>query len=331
MNRERIALSIELTATAEGKPPSEFRLFKPGKNKTTKGTFVYSEASEKACAEFAAEMGRELMIDYEHASLRAEHAIDPAKAGEAAGWFSVDARKDGLWATNVSWTDDAAARLSARKFRYFSPVITFDTKTKEVTGVFNAALTGNPATLGQAPLVASITTQEKPPMLKLATLVSLAADATEDAIAVKVEKLRDERELLMASTGKSTVAEATSTIAAWKSGAETATVLTAKLAQAEAAAKQAEVDAVVKKAVEEKRATPAMVATLTSMGLRDLVELKGFIEALPKVVGEPAKQKSSNEASTTLSAEELQVCKLTNTKPEDFAKTKARLAAAAQA
>lgn len=327
MNRERIALSIELTATAEGKPPSEFRLFKPGKNKTTKGTFIYSEASEKACAEFAAEMGRELMIDYEHASLRAEHAIDPAKAGEAAGWFSVDARKDGLWATNVSWTDDAAARLSARKFRYFSPVITFDTKTKEVTGVFNAALTGNPATLGQTPLVASATTQEKP-MLKLAALVSLAADATEDAIAVKVEKLRDERELLMAATGKSTVAEATSTIAAWKSGAETATVLTAKLAQAEASAKQAEVDAVVKKAVEDKKATPAMVATLTSMGLRDLTELKSFIEAMPRVVGAPAQQKASTEGSTSLTAEELQVCKLTNTKPEDFAKTKARLAAA---
>jgi hypothetical protein len=149
-----LALSIEALAEA-GELPREFRLFKAGLNKTLKGDLIYNARSAKACAEFALSRGIESVIDWEHASLAAKEARDPAEAGKAAGWFTVSARADGVFATNVTWTPRATAALRAREYRYFSPVVLFDDESRELTAVVNAALTNNPATLEQEPLVAS--------------------------------------------------------------------------------------------------------------------------------------------------------------------------------
>jgi phage I-like protein len=323
---EQIALSVELSLTEGKAPPTEFRLFKAGKNKTLKGEFIYSSRSQKDCAEFAAELDRPLAIDYEHASLNAAQAIDPKKAGEAAGWFSVEARKDGLWATKVEWVDDAAALLTARKFRFFSPVVTFDKATREVTGVINAALTCNPATMGQTPLVASVTTQEPRPMKLIASLVSLSADATEEAIASAVTKLTDERALLLALTGKGSVAEASGTIAAWKSGSEQAAALSARVAELEGVQKSAEVLSLLEKASAEGKVAPAQKDLLIKMGNRDVEELKAFLSAAPKLMPTASKEPAAGSTVVVLSAEDTQVAAMLGVKPEDVAKRKTAMA-----
>jgi phage I-like protein len=328
-----VALAIELLNTDGKGLPTEFRLFKTGKNKTLKGDLVYSKQSAIDCAAFQEELGRDCMVDYEHASLNASSAIDPAKAGEAAGFFRVEPREDGLYASNVTWVDDAAARLTARKFRYFSPVVYFDPKTKEITGIFNAALTNNPATRDQTPLVASLNVDPVPEPKTMKTLLAalaLAVDATEAEALSSVEKIKTERTLLLAATGKDTVAEASGAIAAWKAGSEKAAELSAKLEALEGVSKKFEVDTIVKKAVEEKRAAPAQVEVLTKMGMRDIAELKSFLEASPKLLGEPAKQAGKDAGGTdlaTLSAEEKAVLKQTGTDPVAYLKTKARIAA----
>lgn len=337
MKFAQVALAIELLNADGGTTlPTEFRLFKSGKNKTSKGDLVYSKQSAVDCAEYQEELGRDCVIDYEHASLNASSAIDPARAGEAAGFFRVEPREDGLYAANVSWVDDAAARLTARKFRYFSPVVYFDPKTKEITGIFNAALTNNPATRDQEPLVASTTTAdiapEIPPMKNLLVALALAVDATEADALSRVEKLKTENTLLLAATGKTTVAEASGTIAAWKAGADKAAELSTKLEALEGATKKFEVEAIVKKAVEEKRAAPAQVEVLTRMGLRDVAELKAFLEASPKLLGEPAKQAAAGAGGDTLaslSAEEKAILKQTGIDPAEYLKSKAKIVARA--
>ena len=328
---ERVALSIQLSLGADGALPSEFLLFSAGLNRTMKGDVKYTPASKKAVASFAADLGRDLMIDYEHASLDADKAPDPAKAGEAAGWFSVDARDDGIYAVNVTWTDDAAARLKARKYRYFSPVIFRDAKTREITGVLNAALTGNPATKGQMPLVASATTTQEQPAMKILTALAaisslkLSADATEELAAQRVEKLADEHQLLLAATGKTSVAEASAAISAWKSDAEKVQALSARLAQLESEKSKGEVLSLIKAAQAEGRVAPAQVPLLEKMGARSVDELKEFLSAAPKLTPgkEPAKEPSNGSSVVVVSDADKTVALQLGVKLDDLAKTKA--------
>jgi phage I-like protein len=328
--QEQAALTFHLALGADKQPPTEFRLFKAGKNKTLKGELSFSARSAKECAAFAEELGRDLVIDYEHASLGASSAVDPSKAGEAAGFFSIETRDDGLWATNVSWTDDAAAKLSARKYRYFSPVVTYDRETREVLSVFNAALTNNPATLAQKPLVASATPVA--PFLETAVAnafnvaLSLHPDAAESVALTALEKLKAGAEALLSATGKATVSEAVGTISAWKAGAEKAEALAAELATLKAAAVDGQVAALIAEGKKAGKVAPAQVELLTKMGKRDVEELKAFLAASPKLMGGAAIEPTSDAAgvgAVGLTATELAVLNLMGVKPEAFAKTKA--------
>jgi phage I-like protein len=322
---ERAAFSIELTLAADAKaPPTEFRLFKAGKNPTLKGDVTYSARSQKACAEFAATLGRALVIDYEHASLTAAESRSPKDAGEAAGFFTVDARADGLYATQVEWVGDGAEKLTSKKFRYFSPVVLLDPKTREALGVVNAALTNNPATNGQQYLVASATTDTEPrPMKLLAAILKLSADATEDTVAAAVEKVRDERELLLTATGKASVAEASGVIASWKAGSEKAEKLSAQLVELEAGNKRTLVASLIKDGTDAGKVAPAQVELLTKMGLRDVEELKAFIAAAPKVLPTTAREPGAASTTVLVSDAEKAVAAQLGIKLDDLVKTKA--------
>lgn len=81
----------------------------------------------------------ELDIDYDH----------KAVSGEAAGWVKkAEARADGLWVF-VEWTKEAAAKIKAKAYRYFSPE--FDdtwthpkTKVKFQDVLFGGGITNRP-------------------------------------------------------------------------------------------------------------------------------------------------------------------------------------------
>lgn len=150
-------MQVEFTSellTADG-PPTEFRLLKLGKNATTKGEINLTRAAMSAVIASIKEDGRDqnrLSFDFNHAQLRAV----TAEEGKSAGWFSVEAREDGLWIVNAEWTPAASAALSAREYRFFSPVLMLN-KDREPTRLINVALTNLPATKNQTPLVASQT------------------------------------------------------------------------------------------------------------------------------------------------------------------------------
>lgn len=329
-----IALAIELSV--ENGPPKEFCLFKAGTNRTLKGDFVYSERSREACAEFASGRGAvQSVIDYEHASISAKNAPDPAEAGKAAGWFTVEARPEGVFAVNVTWTKRAQAALSAREFRYFSPVAFFDAKTREITAIVNAALTNNPATLDQEPLVASAgasaCTPKEPAMKSLLALLSLPLDASEQQAIAALERLKkeaiDTSTAMLAITGKATLAEAVGTMSAWKEAAMKVEALTAKLAEFEVSSKAKDIDTVVQGAIDAKKFTPAQKAFLRKIGERDLAELRAFVEASPVMaVGVPRGEPRSEPTESSLSAAEKEVAALLNIDLKSFASAKARVA-----
>lgn len=170
-------LAVPIYADSD-EPPKEFRLFRFGKNKTTKGTFLFDEKSAKLVMAEHAAHGIELMVDYAHASLAGGDARDPAKAGKAAGWFALEVRADGLWAVNVRWTASASAALVAKEWRYMSPAFDLDSDGR-VVELINVALTNLPATDNLKPLMAASrmeTDMLSPEMTKKALDVIAAGD-----------------------------------------------------------------------------------------------------------------------------------------------------------
>ena len=165
MKTQRALFAIELSAT--GEPPTEFRLFASGQNRTHdgRGTFTFDDLSCASVRKCMEERGiQDYAIDYEHASLSFLMA-DPAESGKAAGWFKPEIRDGALFATRVEWTEAATAKLKAREFRYFSPAADFDEASdgsKRITKLVNCALTNNPALAGIPPLMASAALTVRP-------------------------------------------------------------------------------------------------------------------------------------------------------------------------
>lgn len=131
--------------------PSEFRLFRPGINATSKGEFLFDDAAAKSVMAAYERHGTQLMVDLEHLSLNPEsNSYDP----DARAWAELEVRGGELWAVNVKWTEDGAARLSAKSQRYVSPAFEVD-EDNRITSILNIALVGMPATHQPAALVAA--------------------------------------------------------------------------------------------------------------------------------------------------------------------------------
>lgn len=102
-----------------------------------------------------AKWGVDLAIDLEHQMLDPDIAPDPT-AKDARGWCNLELRGDGsLWAVNVKWTADGAARLSEKRQRYISPAFSIDPETSRVIAIINVAITAIPATHDTPALVAA--------------------------------------------------------------------------------------------------------------------------------------------------------------------------------
>lgn len=145
---------LKLSVLLEGDtPPSSFRIFRAGKNDSTKGSVLFDDVAGRSVMAKWNDYGNELAIDYQHAMLEGL-VLDPALSGKAAGWFGLELRAGELWAVNVRWTEPAAAALSRKEWRYVSPAFYVDDEER-VTEVVNVALTNVPATKNQDALMAA--------------------------------------------------------------------------------------------------------------------------------------------------------------------------------
>ncbi len=263
-----ILSSIDATAL-----PSEFRLFSLGVNQTKKGDFILDAEGMASVMKQYTDHGVELSFDYEHSA----HA--GSGAAPAAAWFNPEARADGLWATNVRWTDKAAAHLRAKEYRYFSPTFHVD-KANRITRLVNAALTNLPASKKQQALIAaSEATNGQKDMnpMSFNAVIGLKDDASEQEAGDRIVSLATVEKQLLEFTGKSTVAEAMSLVISAKDTA-------VKLSAAEKALEEWHDRDEQTKALEEQKALDAAIDGAVSSGrvsLRDtegLAKLKKFGE-----------------------------------------------------
>jgi Mu-like prophage I protein len=142
--------------------PDEFRIFHAGRNQTDKGAFLFDDKAADLVMSTYRQRAVPLMGDYEHQTANATKNGQPAPASITE--WTPEVRRDAsggpeLWATQVKWTDRARAMLQAGEYRFFSPMFMFDDE-KRPTWLVNIALTNNPATHGQEPLVAATAATE---------------------------------------------------------------------------------------------------------------------------------------------------------------------------
>lgn len=171
----RQTLSIDVLGGAQ--LPTEFRLFAPGVNKTSKGDFLFDEAAARAVMAAYQAWGVDLAIDLEHQMLDAAPSADPT-ARDARGWCKLEVRPDGsLWAVDVRWTPDGAARLAEKRQRYVSPAFNIDPESRRVTEIVNVAITAMPATHHTPALVAASRGAMDPKLVQQALDALINGDA----------------------------------------------------------------------------------------------------------------------------------------------------------
>jgi phage I-like protein len=321
-------------------PPTEFQLFGAGITHTTKGDVLFDEqAGSDVMAALATHGKDQLPVDYGHGMLS---MITTPDSGKAAGWFRPDVRDGALWAADVEWTPVADQALRNREYRFFSPAVLFDSKTRRVSKLINVALTNLPATHGQSPLVASDNHNCAPeagvteiPKMADKLLRILGASDEAEAVIMLRENERTYKEALTA-LGVASLAEIVPAIAGLKSdlsSAETklAETVAASLKLAETVQLR-ETELAELKCADEKRAHEALIAELSESGKlpKSLHEwaagisfdaLKQFGEAAPVVKPEASNPNPTTTGDHAITPQMRKLASVMGVPVEKFAET----------
>lgn len=150
-----------MALAADGKLPEWIRILPLGKVELSDGRepFRVDLTAVDGIIQGFMGGGVDLVIDYEHQSLVGERA-------PAAGWIKeLQGRPDGLWG-RVEWTQQAGEYLKNKEYRYFSPVLRLDPKTRRPMKLMHLGLTNTPAIRHLDPLVAKAVDQRVEEALK---------------------------------------------------------------------------------------------------------------------------------------------------------------------
>ena len=300
--------------------------------------------------------GTDLVIDYEHQSLKGGQA-------PAAGWIKdLEAREDGLWA-QVEWTGKAGEYLKRREYRYFSPVLRIDPESRRPQELMNMALTNVPAIQGLSPLVAkwggeALTAgnlrEEQAAALPdgspsqetsireackeevelaegLKARLGLAPESPEGELWQKsVELFRDLAQDL-GLPDEATASQLKGGIAALLAGGEQVQTLQEELAALKAQLSEETTARVVEEAMLAGKISPAQKDWALSYCRQDPESFKIYVDKAPRVVPVGERLNLGEERHRQdqgLTPEELAVCRTMNLTPEAYSQAKASMAQA---
>ena len=340
-------LTLKSKEMEVGGAPEVISVLPLGHVKSAKGEFDVDGESFSAMKAQIAQRGVDLVVDYEHQTLTGEQA-------PAAGWVKELFLDDGQIKARVEWTDRAKAYLENREYRYLSPVITVRKADGKAMGLHSIALTNTPAIEHMEAIVNSLnfeggqnTMNEF--MKKLAALLGLGEDATEEQVAEALKACVEENKSLKesaAEAAKQQPAEDDKVVAnkavcellGLKAGAATADVAAAIMAlkggniggvnlveqvkSLEAKLADRDAEEAVELALKAGKITPAQREWAKGYALKSLDDFRGFVEKAPQVVpmgtvggSEPLALKNEELDEAT-----LLVCKQLGISPEDVKK-----------
>lgn len=305
---------------------------------SSKGEFDVDEESFRAMQAQIARRGVDLVVDYEHQTLKGVQA-------PAAGWVKELKLENGSIQATVEWTPRGAEYLKNREYRYLSPVVNVRKADNKAVGLHSLALTNTPAIEGMAPLVNSANFEGGNGMdiiKQLAKLLGLDEDATEEQVVQALEACVAENKSLKAgqqppADGETVANKAVCELLGLKAGAPAADV-TAKIMELKSGmmdgvniaeelralkAKNAQREAAdaVGLALKAGKITPAQEGWAKSYALSDPKGFAAFAEKAPQVVPMGAIHfEDAPKSGGSLDAAALLACKQLGVSPEEVQK-----------
>jgi phage I-like protein len=297
--------------------------------------------------------GTPYVTDYDHQTLLSRQNGQPAPA---AGWFSkLEWREgEGLFATDVQWTDRARDMIAANEYRFISPVIGYD-KEGNVTALYMAAVTNNPAIDGMDEVLLAAASahfpqavplnQEIPNMdemlEQLRWLLNLPVGATAQDILAQLNKLTDQVKQCCEQDGMAAASfdlsayltklrtNVASLSAAAPDPAKFVSIDVVNTMQTQLASLTAElnthnVDKSIKDAMAAGKLVPAMESWARDLGKKDYAALSSYLEKAPAIAALAGTQTGGNAPNATggaLTAEQIAMCSATGVSQEAFLKT----------
>ena len=313
--------------------PEIVKLLPLGHVSTKKGDFEVDEESFKAMKAQMQQHGVDIVIDYEHQTLKDIQA-------PAGGWIKELVLQDGAIAAKVEWTDTARQYLKNKEYRYLSPVVLVG-KDNRATMLHSAALTNTPAIDGMFPIINSLGLEDygdsdnkeggnntmNELLKKIAALLGLGEEATEEEVMQKIGEALNEAKQRGDAAGQKQPPEEEGKIVANKvvcgllgleAGAKTDDVAAAIMAlkHPKGFVPETELRA-LKEKIERKEADDAVLVALkagkiaaaqkewaTEYALKDPNGFKAFVEKAPQQTSE----------------ETLKICKMLGVSEEDLKK-----------
>jgi phage I-like protein len=125
-----------------------------------RGPFVNDDPEQIVAASIAKMPPAGLVLDYDHST---DLAAPEGRPAPAAGWLKGLKVQDSAIFARVEWTEEAAAAIKAKKYRYVSPVFEHS-KDGRVERILRAALTNNPALINLPAIAAASGTMNRAPL-----------------------------------------------------------------------------------------------------------------------------------------------------------------------
>ncbi|WP_295755881.1 phage protease [uncultured Oscillibacter sp.] len=317
--------------------PETITVLPLGRVVSSKGEFNVDEDSLREMKAQIARKGVDLVVDYEHQTLKGVEA-------PAAGWVKELKLGDGSIVAVVEWTPRGAEYLKNKEYRYLSPVVNVRKTDNKAIGLHSLALTNTPAIENMTPIVNSDNFEggQKMDMQRLAAALGLGPDATEEQIMEALQAMAAENKSLKEGKqlgDEATVAnKAVCELLGLKAGAPAEDV-TAKIMELKGGTidgvnvleelkvlkqqnAQRDADEAVTLALKAGKITPAQKEWAQSYALTDPKGFGAFVEKAPQVVpmgeidlgGSVALKFDKPDEATTL------VCKQLGVSQEDLDK-----------
>lgn len=356
-------LGAELKTNEQGLvqllPYGKFKAVDGRPQDTANKHWLMDEAAFEALKANAPHKVGDIVIDYEHQTLKADKNGKPAIA---AGFFNINdvqlIQGKGLF-IKPRWTENAQAHLNGGEYKYISAVFAYDKVTGRPQFLHSAGLVNRPGVDGMQPLAElaakELLTSTHTPQLKnkeehavnpilLAILQALGIKAPKDLPSEPAALQAFEDEVLTALSAIQAKADEadslTSQIAVLSAGGNpdptnfvplaALTELQDTVAALQAKITNNEVEGLVSLGMEQGKILASMKDWATDLGNKDVAALKGFLDKAPELAALKGKQtqqfnldNSNDDNVTALSAEDKEAASLLGINEDEFAKQKA--------
>ncbi|WP_240472973.1 phage protease [Paenibacillus sanguinis] len=171
--------------------PEVIKILPLGKVKSQKGDFVVDQESFQSIKNKFIDRALDIVVDYEHQTLEDVQA-------PAGGWIKDLILQEDAIAAKVEWTPKAQEYLRNKEYRYLSPVVMVRKSDLKAIVLHSVALTNTPAIDGMFPIINSLHVnfdddeggnEHMELLKKLAALLGLGEEATEEQLIQKIGEL----------------------------------------------------------------------------------------------------------------------------------------------